>query len=131
MDVYSIILLHLLSWSFYLDFSQATDLRQSKDLLPNGRLKLSWGVSQDRISFKIVAKGSKSVSFLFSYNDVPTDGFQAGLDDNAKFFLFDLHLDFAGRDLSILISLFIYLVDCRFQRASLPLGQGQERRFSY
>ena len=101
MDVYSIILLHILSWSFYLDFSQATDLRQSKDLLPNGRLKLSWGVSQDRISFKIVAKGSKSVRFLFSYNDVPTDGFHAGLDDNAKLFLFDLHLDFAGRDLSL------------------------------
>ena len=98
MDVHSIILLHILSFSFYPDLSQATDFRQSKDLLPNGRLKLSWEVIQDRIWFKIVAKGSKSVSFLFSYNDVPTDGFQAGLNDNEKFFLYDLHLDFAGRD---------------------------------
>ena len=94
MDVYSIILLHFLS--FHLGFSLAADYTQSKDLLPNGRLKLSWGVSQDRISFKIVAKGSKSLSFLFSYNDVPTDGFHAGLNDEARFFLFDLHLDFAG-----------------------------------
>ena len=130
MDVHSILLLHILSFSFYPDFSQATDFRQSKDLLPNGRLKLSWEVIQDRIWFKIVAKGSKSVSFLFSYNDVPTDGFQAGLDDEAKFFLFDLHLDFAGRNLKLLSSLFINLVDYRYQRASLPLGQGQERKFS-
>ena len=130
MGVYSIILLHILSVSFYLDFSEATDYRQTRDLLPNGRLKLSWGVSQDRISFKIVAKGSKSVSFLFSYNDVPTDGFQAGLDENGKFFLFDLHLDFAGRNFSLFFYLLIYFVDFRFQRASLPLGQGQERRFS-
>ena len=93
MDVYSIILLHILSFHLC---SGATDYKQSKDLLPNGRLKLSWGVRQDRISFKIVAKGSKSLSFLFSYNDVPTDGFHAGLNDEAKFFLFDLHLDFAG-----------------------------------
>ena len=103
MGVHSIILLPILS--FYLVFSQATDYRQSKDLLPDGRLKLRWGISQDRISFKIEAKGSKSVSFLFSYNDVPTDGFQAGLDENDKVFLYDLHLDFAGRNLS----LFIYL----------------------
>ena len=108
MGVSSIILLHLLSLSFYLEFSRATDYRQSQDLLPNGRLKLSWGVTPDRISFKIEAKGSKSVSLLFSYNDVPTDGFQAGLDEKGKLFLFDLHLDFAGRNLSALVSFHLF-----------------------
>ena len=81
-----------------LDLSEARDSRQSKDLIPNGRLNLSWKVSEGRIFFKIVAKGSKSVSLLFSYNDVPTDGFKAGLDDNSNFFLYDLHLDFAGQN---------------------------------
>ena len=81
-----------------LEASKAIQYRQSKDLLARGRLRLGWTVSEGRIYLKVTAKGSKSVTLLFSYNDVPTDGFNAGLDHNSTFFFNDLHLDFAGRN---------------------------------
>ena len=81
-----------------LEASKAIQYRQSKDLLASGRLRLGWTVSEGRIYLKVTAKGSKSVTLLFSYNDVPTDGFNAGLDHNSTFFFNDLHLDFAGRN---------------------------------
>ena len=101
--------------SLSLDISRGiTDYRQKRELLPQGRLELSWEVREERIFFKIIARGSRSVSFLFSYNDVPTDGFQAGIADNDEPFLSDLHLDFAGwqsvRYLNKMNYLFVYLL---------------------
>ena len=70
--------------------------KQSKQLL-NGRFSFFWGVEYDRLYFKILAKNSKFLALSYSYNDVPTDGFIAGLDSQGNGVIKDIHLDFAGR----------------------------------
>ena len=70
--------------------------KQSKQLL-NGRFSFFWGVEYDRLYFKILAKNSKFLTLSYSYNDVPTDGFIAGLDSQGNGIIKDIHLDFAGR----------------------------------
>ena len=70
--------------------------KQQRTLLPNGGLTLSWGVEFDRLYFKLVSKNAKSVAFVLSYNDIPTDGIFAGYYKEDSDFIHDLHLDFAG-----------------------------------
>ena len=69
---------------------------QQRELLPGGKLSLAWGVEGDKLHFKLVAAGSKSVVLLFSYSDVPTDGMIVGHSEDGAQVVRDLHLDFAG-----------------------------------
>lgn len=94
MKTSAIQLLLLMSMSV---FGQEKYKQYRKNLL-DGKLSLYWGTEYDRIYFKIEAKDSKQVLFLFSYNEVPTDGFVAGIDGENNEILRDLHLDFAGLD---------------------------------
>ena len=70
---------------------------QHRQLMPGGKLTLSWRTDRERMYFQLSGKSSAYVGLAFSYNSLPVDGFIAGLDTAAEVFAVDVHLDYAGK----------------------------------
>ena len=86
---------------------------QQRELLQGGKLTLAWGVEGERLHFKLVSAASKSVVLLFSYSDVPTDGMIVGQSEDGAQVGRDLHLDFAGiRVVMLIVSTTFYINKC-------------------
>ena len=61
-----------------------------------GKLVLSWVVEEEMFFFKLSSMTKGYVGLAFSYNDLPLDGFIAGVDNEGDDYVLDLHLDYAG-----------------------------------
>ena len=59
---------------------------------------LNWEVEEEMFFFKLSGLTMGYVGLAFSYNDIPADGFIAGVNGQGEQYGLDLHLDYAGRE---------------------------------
>ena len=73
------------------------DYGKVTEMMKEGKMVLNWEVEGKVLFFKLSGQTNGYVGLAFSYNNVPEDGFIAGVDDQGDQYVFDLHLDHAGR----------------------------------
>ena len=84
-------------FSLWATLAMCRDYGQVKDMMKGGKMVLNWEVEDKVLFFKLSGRTKGYVGLAFSYNNVPEDGFIAGVDDQGDQYVFDLHLDHAGR----------------------------------
>ena len=64
--------------------------------MKEGKMILSWEVEEGTIFFKLSGLTSGFVGLAFSYNDLPQDGFIAGVDEQGEQYGWHLQLNHTG-----------------------------------
>ena len=84
--------------SLWTRLSICRDYHQVREIMEGGKMILSWEVEVDTFFFKLSGLTRGYVGLAFSYNDLPEDGFIAGVDGQGEQYGVDLHLEHAGRE---------------------------------
>jgi hypothetical protein len=80
-----------------------------RDIMEEDKMILNWEVEEETLFFKLSGQTSGYVGLAFSFNDLPQDGFIAGVDEQGEQYHRYLHLNHTGReseDSTVLILMF-------------------------
>ena len=69
-----------------------------REIMEEGKMILNWEVEDDTLFFKLSGLTSGYVGLAFSYNDLPQDGFIAGVDEQGKQYGQHLQLNYTGKE---------------------------------
>ena len=84
-------------FSLWIKLATSRDYSQVMELMKGGKMVLHWEVEEGMFFFKLSGITKGHMGLAFSYNDIPEDGFVAGVDGQGDQYVSDLHLDHVGR----------------------------------
>ena len=68
-----------------------------REITEEGKMILKWEVEEETLFFKLSGQTSGFVGLAFSYNDLPQEGFIAGVDDQGEQYGWQLQLNHTGK----------------------------------
>ena len=83
--------------SLWTKLSMCREYRQVTEIMEGGKMILNWEVEDETFLFKLSGLTRGYIGLAFSYNDLPADGFIAGVDGEGHNYDVALHLDHAGK----------------------------------